>query len=163
MEDIAKRYNAKVHNVALGADNTQLMIALREKIDTGSFFPEVGEATYAARYQVPVLPFRDLIGTFERPALVKIDVQGAELMVLQGMAERLGDIDAIIIETCVIATAQGGPELSDIVAFLAHHGWSVADIMSMSRRPLDGALAQLDVLFVPSTSPLRSDKRWRGN
>lgn len=30
----------------------------------------------------------------------------------------------------------------------------------MLRRPLDGALAQMDVVFVPETSPLRQDRRW---
>jgi FkbM family methyltransferase len=161
MEDIAKRYKAQIHNVALGADNTQSEIAIREEIGSGSFFSEIGDATYVARYPVPVLPFRELIGTFARPALVKIDVQGAELLVLQGMAERLAEIDAIIIETSTIATIHNGPEMSQIVAFFANHGWSAADILSMSRRPLDSALAQLDILFVPNDSPVRSDKRWQ--
>ena len=160
MEDIAKRYKAQIHNVALGADNAQLEIAVRERIDSGSFFAEIGDAVYTARYAVPVLPFRNLIGAFARPALAKIDVQGAELLVLQGMADRLADIDAIITETSTIPTINGGPELSQIVAFFANHGWSAADIMSTARRPLDGALAQLDVLFVPNDSPLRSDRRW---
>jgi len=161
MEDIAKRYKAQIHNVALGANVTQLEIVIREKIDSGSFFSEIGEATYVARYSVPVLPFRELIGTFERPALVKIDVQGAELLVLQGMAERFADIDAIIIEISTIATIHNGPEMGQIVAFFSGHSWSAADILSMSRRPLDGALAQLDMLFVPNDSPLRSDRRWK--
>ena len=160
MEDIAKRYNAQIHNVALGVDNMQLEILIRTKIDTGSFFAESENDAYTARYAVPVLPFRDLIGAFARPALVKIDVQGAELLVLQGMAERLADIDAIVIETSAISTIREGPEISQIVAFFAHHDWAVADIMSMTRRPLDGALAQLDILFVPNDLPLRLDKRW---
>jgi hypothetical protein len=30
----------------------------------------------------------------------------------------------------------------------------------MVRRPLDGATAQLDLLFVPQNSPMRADRRW---
>jgi len=36
----------------------------------------------------------------------------------------------------------------------------VADIIGLKRRPLDGATAQFDLLFVPESSPLRADRRW---
>jgi hypothetical protein len=36
----------------------------------------------------------------------------------------------------------------------------VADIIGLKRRPLDGATAQVDLLFVPETAPLRADRRW---
>jgi hypothetical protein len=50
--------------------------------------------------------------------------------------------------------------MHDIVHFMHDHGFVVADIVGMTRRPLDGATAQLDVLFVPNDSPLRRDRRW---
>jgi hypothetical protein len=40
------------------------------------------------------------------------------------------------------------------------HGFVVADILGMVRRPLDGATAQLDLLFLPRNSPIRADRRW---
>ena len=41
------------------------------------------------------------------------------------------------------------------------HGFVVADIVGMTRRPLDGATAQLDLLFLPEEdSPVRRDRRW---
>ncbi len=82
-------------------------------------------------------------------------------MVLKGMVDRLPEIDALIIEVSTIATLHGAPELCEVIKFLAQQNWSVADILSMSRRPLDGALAQLDLLFVPNNSSLRKDKQWR--
>jgi hypothetical protein len=39
--------------------------------------------------------------------------------------------------------------------------FKIYDIISLRRRPLDGALAQIDLVFVPDKSPLRSDHRWR--
>jgi hypothetical protein len=46
------------------------------------------------------------------------------------------------------------------VRFMGEHGFVVADIIGLKRRPLDGATAQLDLLFVPETAPLRADRRW---
>ena len=73
---------------------------------------------------------------------------------------RLGEIDALIIETSTIATVQGGAEIGAIVRFLTEHGFALTDIVGLRRRPLDGATAQLDLLFVPSKAPPRSDRRW---
>jgi hypothetical protein len=42
------------------------------------------------------------------------------------------------------------------------HGFVVADVLGLKRRPLDDATAQLDLLFVPKESPLRADRRWAG-
>jgi hypothetical protein len=160
MQDIAERYNARVHSVALGAKEERLHITVREGISASSLFSDVADPTYVERYEVPVVPFSKLVGEFERPAIAKIDVQGAEMLVLEGMSSRLAAIDAVIIEVSTIATVHSGPELSQVVAFFAEHDWSLADVMSTTRRPLDGALAQLDLLFVPNDSPLRSDHRW---
>jgi hypothetical protein len=39
-------------------------------------------------------------------------------------------------------------------------GFVLFDIVAVNRRPLDLALAQMDAVFVPETSPLRRDHRW---
>ncbi len=161
MQSIARRYKAQIHNVALGDQETELEIAIpASSIGSSSFFEDVGASEIANRYTVPVRRFDQVAGKFERPALAKIDVQGAEILVLQGMVEHLADLDAIIIEVSTIATAKGAPEMGEVIDFFAKQGWSVADILSLCRRPLDGALAQVDLLFVPDNSPLRKDKRW---
>ena len=96
-------------------------------------------------------------GPIARPALCKIDVQGAELMVLAGMTGRLADIDALVVETSTIATVKGGAEVEAVVRFL---GFVLADIIGLRRRPLDKATAQLDLLFVPKEAAPRHDRRW---
>jgi hypothetical protein len=78
------------------------------------------------------------------------------------MTERLGEIDALIVETSTIATVKGGAELGAVVQFLGERGFVVADVIGLKRRPLDGATAQIDLLFVPETAPLRADRRWSG-
>ena len=68
------------------------------------------------RSKLPLRRFDKLFTTFERPALCKIDVQGAELMVLEGMTGCLSKIDALIVETSTIATVKGGAELGSVVS-----------------------------------------------
>src|SRR6185503_7237896 len=121
---------------------------------------EVGPRQVLRHEPVPMRRFDSVIGEFARPALAKIDVQGAELMVLEGMTGRLAEIDAFIVETSTIATVKGGAEMAETVGFMHRHGFVVADIVGMKRRPLDGATAQFDLLFVPESSALRADKRW---
>jgi FkbM family methyltransferase len=163
MQRWAQRLQAEVLNVALGAHAGTAVIDVRDDIGGSTFFREVGAYVSVAKYEVPVQRFDALIGDFARPALCKIDVQGAELMVLEGMSGRIRDIDAIVIETSSLATIEDGPEIFAVMAKLKDYGFVLCDVLGLCRRPLDQALAQLDLAFVPETSQLRQDRRWSGS
>jgi FkbM family methyltransferase len=162
MQKLARRLGGEVHAVALGDHDGEAKLEIRADIQGSTLLEEVGERDFLRYERVPMRRFDRLFTTIVRPALCKIDVQGAELMVLQGMTERLAEIDALIVETSTIATVKGGAEVGAVVRFLGEHGFVVADIIGLKRRPLDGATAQVDLLFVPEMSPLRADRRWSG-
>lgn len=162
MQAIARRLGAEFHNVALGEADGELEMEVRpDNIGASSLFNDVAPVANASRYSVPVRRFDQLAGPVPRPALCKIDVQGAELMVLRGMGERIHDFDAFIVELSAIATAQGAPEFFEVLAFFKQRGFVLYDVVDTTRRPLDHALAQVDVLLVPERSPLRADRRWQ--
>ena len=160
MRLLQRQLNCKVHQAALGDHDGEVEIEIRPDIQAATLFDDLGDRQVLRRDRVPMRRFDTLIKEIDRPALCKIDVQGAELMVLEGMTGRLASIDAIVIETSTIASLRGGPEVHDIVRFMHDHGFVLADVLGMARRPLDGATAQLDVLFLPDDSPLRRDRRW---
>jgi len=81
--------------------------------------------------------------------------------VLEGMGERISALDAIIVEASAIATVRAAPELFDVLAYVKARGFVLFDVLGLGRRPLDNALAQLDMLLVREGSPLRADHRWR--
>lgn len=163
MAGIARHLDADVLNVAFGDRDAERVIGARPTDIGGStFFEEIGEAPPTDRYPVPVRRFDHIVDGFERPALAKLDVQGAELEVLQGMGERIRELDAIIVEASVIATIKGGPELADLIGYMKGKGFVVYDMLGGHRRPLDNALAQIDLLFVGEDLEFRADRRWRG-
>jgi FkbM family methyltransferase len=160
MRLLQKQLRCEVHQAALGDRDGDVEIEIRPDIQAATLLDDTSDRQVLRRDRVPMRRFDSLIEEIARPSLCKIDVQGAELMVLEGMTGRLDDIDAIVVETSTIASLKGGPEVHDIVHFMHDHGFVMADVLGMARRPLDGATAQLDVLFLPENSPLRRERKW---
>ena len=94
------------------------------------------------------------------PEFLKLDVQGYELEVLKGAEKSLPKIQAILAEISLLDIHQNVPLLADAIAWLNDRDWVAYDICGLTRRPLDQALWQADLIFVPRNSPLRADKRW---
>lgn len=160
MQRLSRRLRCEIHSVALGDRDAEVALEVRADIQESTLLEEVGPRQVRRIDRVSMRRFDSLFGPIARPSLCKIDVQGAELMVLRGMTERLAEIDALVIETSTIATVKGGAEVHDVVRFLGDHGFALADIVGLRRRPLDDATAQLDLMFVPQDAGPRSDRRW---
>jgi len=161
MQAIAQRLDAQVFNIALGDTEGSVRLKIRPHHSDSTIFEEVGQTDVVEEREVPVARFDKVMPAFQRPAFAKIDVQGAEIMVIKGMGDRLREIDCLLVETSTIATIRGGPEFAELVSSMHEAGGFVLfDVTGLLRRPLDNALAQMDVAFVPENSPVRSDHRW---
>jgi FkbM family methyltransferase len=94
------------------------------------------------------------------PDFLKLDVQGYELEVLKGAERSLTGVQALLAEVNLIDIHEGVPLIAEFVQWLDGRGFVAYDICGLTRRPLDGALWQIDMIFVPEHSGLRNDKRY---
>ncbi len=89
------------------------------------------------------------------PFFLKVDVQGAEIDVLQGAEALLKETEYVLLEVSFFKFFEGGPEFSDIVTCMKSWGFVVYDITALQYRPLDNALSQADVAFVKDIGTFR--------
>jgi FkbM family methyltransferase len=99
-------------------------------------------------------------GTIRQPAVLKADVQGAELDVIKGASATLSLVQAVLLEVSFRRIYRGIPLAAEVIAAMAQHGFRIADICSYAQRSRDGALLQSDVLFVKEGLWTEDDERY---
>ena len=67
---------------------------------------------------------------------------------------------AVLLEVSFLPIMKGMPLIGDVVPYLAARGFRCYDILGLWQRPLDGALAQGDMLFLNEKNKLVADTRW---
>jgi len=125
----------------------------------------VGSAVTIGSVWVPIKRFDSVFQDADlvSPCLVKIDVQGAELAVLRGMGALIRNVDLFIVEVSSIVTLEGAAPMFETIDYMRQNGFTIYDICGLGRRPLDNALAQLDLVFCKNDSKLLEDRRWRAS
>ena len=120
-----------------------------------------GEDTSWQR-RVPVATLDQLLseGRIKSPNLVKIDVQGFEMRVLQGGQKVFDTAEVFIIEINLFEFMPECPRAHEVIAFMADRGFFLFDVAGSLRRPLENDLAQLDLVLVSAKSPMVGSNKW---
>lgn len=149
---------------AAGAQEETRLQTIWEDLQGSSFLPRPDADRAAAGVQRPAQVRRldDLLR--ERggraPDLVKLDVQGFELEVLRGCPSIFGKTEIFVMETSLYAFLDDIPLLREVIAFMADREYEIYDIAGQIRRPVDGALGQLDIAFARRNGFLRQHDLW---
>lgn len=151
---------ATIEQTLLGAEEN--VVELHEHADQSSILNNASGREFGQAVRRPMTTLDALIRKhgLPWPDLIKLDLQGAELLCLQGAAESLRHAEVVILEVSFIPLYAGNPLLGDVIPFMADRDFRCFDIAALWRRPLDNALAQGDFFFVNKDSPLVADPRW---
>ncbi len=151
LEQLQRERLAEVVTAAAGRKTGSVEIAVHRVPACSSILgARHGDDAEAVPRAVPMVRLDDLAleRGLEGPFVVKVDVEGAELEVLAGAQHVLRDSELVLLEVSLFELVPGAPQFHDVVSWMHDHGFVVADFYNGHNRPLDGALAQLDVAFV---------------
>ena len=85
---------------------------------------------------VPAISLDDIWNErkLQAPCMIKIDVHGAELDVLEGADNVLYNSEYIILKVSLIQSFIGGPEYCDVIRFMKDRNFVVYDMLESSDR-----------------------------
>jgi FkbM family methyltransferase len=82
--------------------------------------------------------------------LLKIDVQGAEVDVLDGSRQILDRVGVVLIEISLYDYYEKSSSIGDVESFLSPHGFSLWSVTDISNNPMNGRTDWVELLYVNS-------------
>lgn len=87
------------------------------------------------------------------PDFVKMDVQGAEKIIIEGGVDIIKHAEAIVIESKILEYNKGAPSVHEIMVLMDGLGYCLQDIFECHYLPT-GELNEVDLLFIKKDSKL---------
>lgn len=143
-----------LHRCAIGAKRNQATFFVADREDSSSLLElgagqkEAFSVSGKSQITVAVRPLDDEVelAALPRPTMLKVDVQGGELAVLEGI-RAIELIDAIYVELSFVELYVGQPLFEDVRAHLADRGFVLRGVFNQAFTQAFGP-TQADCLFV---------------
>jgi FkbM family methyltransferase len=148
--------------IAVGDEAGHQRMNITPDCDGSTLLDYYSRAQSSRQRLVPVATVDQLLseGRIKPPDLVKIDVQGYEIRVLQGGLKLFDTAEVFIIETNLFKFMPECPRAHEIIPAMSQKDFFLFDLAGSLRRPFENDLAQLDMVFVSAKSPMVSSNRW---
>lgn len=146
------------HRLALGARRERRAMTVFPKAGESSSFYTITKTwvegwpaedfTSSRQVEMQIEPLDDWADAHgvKRVDIMKLDVQGAELDVLEGGRSTLGRTQSVIIEHMFVEGYESAPGFAAVYAALIEHGFSLVTMENFVRDP-DGRLLQSDAYY----------------
>lgn len=161
LKRISRKYDAKFILAAAGGKKGRAMINVHSAYLEGSSMFKESDGSYAdgTSTEIPVVTIDDSCNEMglKGPYLLKVDAQGAELVVLDGATRVLQDTEVIILEVQFFQFLVNCPQFYDIVSYMKNHGFVTYEIFGGYNRPIDNALASVEMVFVKEKGIFRKN------
>jgi FkbM family methyltransferase len=119
---LAERPNLRIHKIALGSHDGWTQFGSDESGYSGSTLVTAPSQHFPEVYRVPIRRLDSYVAELLLPGpdVLKVDVQGAEIAVLEGCGSLLQDVQLIQIETWLYRSYDGkAPLLHEIIDYLS--------------------------------------------
>jgi FkbM family methyltransferase len=139
----------EVFEVALGTEPGKVKFRVSSDL-YGSTVLEPEDSRGYQEISVPMTTLDEIQAEWkvQGRGLLKLDVQGAEHLVLAGAKSFLSQVDVLIIELSLFSLTPGALGMEEMLPLLTEHGFEYYDDVGEWRSPADGRLLQKDVTFV---------------
>ena len=161
LQTLCQTYNGTYMLAAAGATDGEITIQVSPDLGGTRKFELVNAEIFDIKSRtVPQFRLDTMWAAVELsgPALLKVDVQGAEIEVLRGAERILDNFEVIVLEVGMTETYVGQPIFHEYVAYMAERDYVVFDIIHGGYGDT-GLLCQIDLVFVKRTGQFRQDLR----
>ena len=165
LKKLQKKLKGDYAITAVGKNKGSLILNLHKDLHGSTLFNETdGETSDGTPRQIQITTLNNLASEHNwkqyGKIVLKADVQGYELEVLEGAKDILGQVDLIILEVSLFRFLKQAPDFYDVVDYMKKIGFVVYDIVGGINRPLDFALGQKDLFFVKENGIYRQSNGW---
>jgi FkbM family methyltransferase len=159
-----EKSNVSVVKAGAGSEPGQLLQTIWEDLAGSSFLPPEDAALQKKGRQrvTPIVTIDSVLADRcgFHPDFVKLDIQGFELQALAGATSIFGRAELLVLEVSLFAYMTGQPTAREVITFMGDRGYEIYDLPGFLRRPLDGALGQMDIAFVKRSGFFRKSNQW---
>jgi FkbM family methyltransferase len=154
LEKNLKNLNTKIFYKALSDKKGSISINVHDDLVGSSLLEEVEDNNGKSR-EVGSIMLSDMIN--DEPTLIKLDLQGAEIIALSPCKEKLKQSKEIIVlceSSLFYSFKTEDNKIMDLIKFFDEIDYEIYDIYGAGYRPYDNALAQIDLIFTHKDSKL---------
>ncbi len=150
LEKLSGEINCRIYCKAVGAKVGTKEINIEMNPELASFKERPRTDTSLGKRQIEIITLDAIFREnpdIKTPILLKVDVEGCELEVLEGSKQLLQLTNIVIVETSVAKRFENSCAFEDVILFMKENGFTVFDFLSICRGEGKIGTTFVDVVF----------------